>query len=512
MDRLFRSFSQVDSSTTRTYGGTGLGLVISKRLIELMGGNIEVESTVGVGTTFTISLDVRAVEAPPRDYLRSVMPGMQNRTLMVVDDNATNRTILLRQAETWGMQVHTFASAAEAVEWLHNGQRCDLAILDMQMPGMDGMQLATRIRSDMGTSAPPLVLLSSLGMQPEWRNTSLFAAVLTKPIKAALLYTTLMHVLDGNAPLRLQPPANTELDRQMSQRYPLRILVAEDNATNQKVVLRMLERLGYRADVVANGVEVLDALQRQTYDVVLMDVQMPEMDGVEATSRLRARTSALHQPWIVALTANALSGDREYYLESGMDDYASKPIRIHELRDVLVRAFENLDDDRAAASDTTEPNHADTLVDMLEVIPLVPNNSEIIDRSILEDIQAALGGDDSDALDDVVTSFLTETPELLTRLEQAVAAGQADDMSRLAHRIKGSSASLGALILPLRCQELEHIGSHGDVAEAPARLAQVLAEYKRFATALGALCQNGFTHQHNGTQSGHFHNGIADIQ
>jgi PAS domain S-box-containing protein len=337
LDRLFKSFSQVDPSTTRVHGGTGLGLVISKRLTELMGGSISVESTVGEGTTFYVTVRATAEPATRRDYLQDVSPRLMGKHLLIVDDNETNRTILIKQSETWGMQPHAVASAEEAMRWLHSGQHCDLALLDMQMPYINGLQLAQAIRDASLAHTPSLVLLSSLGHQLERSQMELFAAILTKPVKAAQLHATLVRVLNGEAVQRRRSSSEPPIDPLMAHQHPLRILLAEDNVVNQKVALRMLERLGYRADVVANGLEVLEALQRQPYDVVLMDVQMPELDGVAATRAIRERDEPARQPWIIAMTANAVQGDREAYLDAGMDDYLSKPVRVSSLVESLLR-------------------------------------------------------------------------------------------------------------------------------------------------------------------------------
>ncbi|MCA9931035.1 MAG: PAS domain S-box protein [Anaerolineales bacterium] len=336
VDRLFKSFSQVDASTTRKYGGTGLGLAISKRLVEMMGGRIWVESEEGIGSTFHFTIETTAVRTRRRVYLHSNQPQLAGKQLLIVDDNETNRHILKKQAELWGMKPQISASGAEALDRLRKGELFDLAILDMHMPEMDGLTLAAAVRKIYDEKMLPLVMLSSIGDHDNLRTSSYFAAYLTKPVKRQQLFNTLNNLFNGAAVSLRQEPQKLLIDPQMGKKHPLRILLAEDNLVNQKVALRILERMGYRADVVADGLEVLESLQRQFYDVVLMDVQMPHMDGVVATQQIREIWPPDKQPQIVAMTANALTGDKEKYLNAGMDAYISKPVRIQELVRVLT--------------------------------------------------------------------------------------------------------------------------------------------------------------------------------
>jgi PAS domain S-box-containing protein len=335
--RLFHSFTQVDASTTRKYGGTGLGLAISRRLAEIMGGRMWIESTPGRGSTFYFTLRV--------EWLREPVPGaailpvelLRGKRLLVVDNNATGRRILAALALKWGLTAVIEETGRDALHHLRAGEAFDLALLDMLMPEMDGVMLAREIRRLPQGAALPLVLLSSIGRKLEPEDDACFNAVLTKPIKPAHLLaaitrtlgaaeTTAARTVNSLSPLAGTPP-------------PLRILLAEDNPVNQKVALHMLGRMGYRADTAANGVEALAAVRRQPYDVILMDVQMPEIDGLEATRRIRADSSlAASSPWIIALTANAMKEDRERCMQAGMDDYVSKPLRADQLAEVLARA------------------------------------------------------------------------------------------------------------------------------------------------------------------------------
>jgi signal transduction histidine kinase/CheY-like chemotaxis protein len=341
LDRLFKSFSQVDASTTRQYGGTGLGLAISKRLSELMGGTMWVESELGRGSTFHFTVKMAARPATAQPAAAKLLAGIH---LLIVDDNETNRRILTRQAHGWNMQPHAVASGREALDWLRGNGACDIAILDMHMPEMDGIELAGAIRALPGGGVLPLVMLTSLGGRDAGMAPLNLSAFLTKPVKPAQLQQVLVHIIAGIPPRRTARPRPAA--ENLAETLPLRILLAEDNVINQKVAIKMLERLGYRADVAANGAEVLDAVRRQPYDVVLMDVQMPEMDGLDATRRIRTEMTV--QPRIVAMTAHAMQGDREQCLEAGMDDYVSKPVRLDELAAALRRCSEQRAAERAA--------------------------------------------------------------------------------------------------------------------------------------------------------------------
>jgi signal transduction histidine kinase/DNA-binding response OmpR family regulator len=340
MGRLFQSFSQADSSTTRKYGGTGLGLAISKRLAELMGGSMRAESAgLGRGTTFTFTVLAPLADSPQahRRALLGQQPALAGKRMLVVDDNATNRKILALQAGKWGMQVRDSESAGEALRWLEDGEVFDVAVFDMHMPEMDGLALAARAR----TLRPvlPLVLFTSLGRREAGDTGGLFTAYLNKPLRQSQLFDTLagLFVSPDEPKAHAMPARAANSPEGLAVTHPLRILLAEDNIVNQKLALRLLQQMGYRADLASNGIEAVDAVGRQAYDAVLMDVQMPEMDGLEASRQITARWPAGERPRIVAMTANAMQGDREMCLAAGMDDYLTKPIRVPQLVEALLK-------------------------------------------------------------------------------------------------------------------------------------------------------------------------------
>ena len=339
LNKIFESFTQVDTSTTRKYGGTGLGLAISRRLAELMGGKMWVESKVDEGTVFNFTIQAQvALDFQLHHPLTVEQPRWDGKKVLIVDDNGTNRRILSLQTKPWGIQTFDTAFPTEALEWIKRGDRFDLAILDLHMPGMDGLALAGEIRKHRDAKELPLILFSS-GAQRDPATEALgFVAYLRKPLKQSHLLDTLVTIFEGPAPTAKAAAHRSHYDSEMAVRLPLRILLAEDNAVNQKLALRLLSQLGYSADIASNGLETIFALEHVKYDVILMDVQMPEMDGLEATREIVKRWNQSERPCIIAMTANAMQGDREMCLESGMDDYLGKPIRTDELVRALAQA------------------------------------------------------------------------------------------------------------------------------------------------------------------------------
>ncbi len=332
--RLFRAFSQVDSSTTRKYGGTGLGLVISEKLVGLMGGSISVESRQGRGTTFSFVMKTRIGVEAIQTYVTSNMMGLEGKKVLVVDDNSTNRTILKSQLEQWKLVPVLASSGKEAIGILSQVSGFELILTDMQMPEMDGIQLARIIKQT--NPLLPIILLSSIGDERARNHSALFSSVLTKPVKQNALRQHILNLLRKQGkPLLQETPAKQLLNTDFSKQHSLRILIAEDNAVNQKLTERVLHKLGYKPEIAGNGVEALQAVKLKSFDMILMDVQMPEMDGLEATRQIRLHTG--DQVAIIAMTANAMQGDREECMQAGMDDYISKPVKLEVLVDMLEK-------------------------------------------------------------------------------------------------------------------------------------------------------------------------------
>jgi PAS domain S-box-containing protein len=467
VDRLFLSFSQIDASTTRKYGGTGLGLAISKRLSEMMNGSMWVESEVGQGSTFHFSIRAEAAPAQARIYLHSEQPQLRDRRVLIVDDNDTNRRVLVAQTRSWNMLPRETASPHEASEWIQRGDPFDVALLDMQMPEMDGVALATEIRRYRDRQSLPIVMLSSLDRRETSASAGHFAAYLIKPIKQSLLYDTLVGIFEGQPSLVGERglAEASQFDTHMAERLPLRILVGEDNAVNQKLALQMLRKMGYRADVAGNGVEVLQALERQPYDVVLMDVQMPEMDGLEATRRIYQRWSLGNRPHIIAMTANAMQGDREICLAAGMDDYISKPIQVRALQAALERwGQRDPVPPMPAASPETHP--------------------ATIDWAVVEGLRALQEEGEPDFVQEMIDLYLANTPSLIAAMHQALAQDQPEALKDAAHTLKGNSSSLGARQMGVLSLDLEKIGRSATVKGAEALLAELENEFERVRRAL----------------------------
>lgn len=333
MEHLFKPFSQVDSSTTRKYGGTGLGLVISEKLINMMGGTIQVESYAGQGTTFTFTIKTNVSMMSLKNHLTANLVGLEGKKVLVVDDNQTNCNILKLQLTQWKLVPSIARSGQEALEMLAGQNDFELVLSDMHMPEMDGIQFARQVKNK--NNKLPIILLSSLGDEIAKGHLDLFAFILTKPVKHNILFQYILAALrKSDKPAYSDPPLKQMLDAEFAKKYPMRILVVEDNPVNQMLAGRTLQKLGYKADIAGNGVEALQVMQRNIYDMILMDVQMPEMDGLEATKQIRKQFSL--QPTIVAMTANAMQGDRDDCLKAGMNDYISKPIKL----EILIHTLE----------------------------------------------------------------------------------------------------------------------------------------------------------------------------
>lgn len=448
MDRLFKSFSQVDASTTRTHGGTGLGLAISKRLTELMGGKMWVESEFGSGSTFYFSIKSEASLSQSKIYLYGHVPKLAGKRILIVDDNKTNRRILKAQADSWGMFAKIAESPQLAIEWISRNEDFDIALLDFQMPQMDGITLAREIRKLNAGKDLPIIILTSMGRKESTAYDDLnLSAFISKPIKQAQLYETLVSVFSGTSPLKKAKIYNeAKIESDLAEKHPLRILLAEDNAVNQKVAARILDKMGYRVDVVANGIEAVSAVKRIHYDIVLMDILMPEMDGFEATKRIMNELQVDKRPKIIAMTANAMQGDKEECLAAGMDDYISKPIRIEELQSALTKWSEKIDQQRGELiSKTKKEKTAAKIIDEEKI-------------TFLNDIQTE---GDIDFLIELFGIYINELPKNIANIISSVENKDSKSLQFSAHKLKGSSVTLGVEFVSDLCHELETAAKDG---------------------------------------------------
>jgi two-component system sensor histidine kinase/response regulator len=334
-ERLFKAFSQIDSSTTRKYGGTGLGLAISEQLVKLMGGSIRVQSEPGVGSTFFFTINSRTGVRADVPTATGDLAAHAGKRLLIVDDNHTNRIILKNQLEQWNLAPTLAASGVEALNILATDSRYDLILTDMQMPYMDGVRLSKTIRERYPRL--PIILLSSIGDEYKKNYKNLFSAIMTKPIKQQVMFRHILSGLEHRSwSIMNETSTPSRLPEQMASELPMQILIAEDNIINQQVIQYILQKLGYTPVMVHNGREAVDTAAANDFDIILMDLQMPEMDGLEATRMIRRHNSD-RQPVIIALTANAMEGDEEECLSAGMNDYLVKPVKLEELIDKLQK-------------------------------------------------------------------------------------------------------------------------------------------------------------------------------
>jgi len=488
LDRLFLPFAQADASTTRKFGGTGLGLSISRQLVELMGGRIWAESTPGKGATFNFMLPL--VTAPIASAtavatLDQRQPQLVDLRLLIVDDNLTNCRILALQTGKWGINARTASSGAQALEYLRAGEVFDLVLLDMQMPGMDGLMLAHEIRKLPKLGDLPLVLLTSMGVRtdsPEFVAAG-FATCLTKPVKPAQLSETLVRIVSG-VRIAIRPTRTPgKLDPTLARRLPLRVLLCDDNLINQKVATRLLQQMGYRPTLAGNGIEALAAIEHEPFDLVFMDVMMPEMDGLEATRQIRARQQnrAEHPQFkspivIVAMTASAMPGDRDNCLAAGMDDYLAKPVRPEDVRAIVERWGPTV----TAGAAAIMTDSATSTAKMMTNINKPMNELPPVDMDRLHEFTEG----NPENLTELVTLYLQQTTQQLKQLDDAVKANNAPEVRRLAHSCAGASATCGMrrIVVPLR--DLEQQSSEGKLAQAAGLYAQTFQEFELIRASL----------------------------
>jgi CheY-like chemotaxis protein len=465
---IFNAFEQADNSITRQYGGSGLGLAISSELVRMMGGRIWLESDVGRGSTFHFTASFGLPAERQRPALE--LPDLTGMQVLVVDDNSTNRQILKEVLTHWRMNptVVDGGPAALAIVDKANaaGQPFALMLFDVNMPGMDGFTLAEQIKKDPGHQSTPILLLTSadrMGDAERCRNLGL-AGHLVKPVKQSSLLDSILAAL-GRRPLNGEPLRISPKDAPRRAPRSLQILLAEDNDVNQIMAGNLLEKWGHRVVIANNGKEVLAALEKQRFDAILMDVQMPELDGFKATAAIRANESATgtHIP-IIAMTAHAIRGDRERCLEAGMDGYVAKPIRSEELWSVLSNI----------SGPTIPPNGASKGEKPAE---------EVLDRAALLDY---VEGDQA-LLRKIVKRFLENGPKLLARVEEAVARKDGPGLEQSAHQLKGAVGNFFAQSAWNAASRLETIGHEGDLTDSAAALTDLALALERLQVELAPL-------------------------
>ncbi len=481
--RLFQSFSQAEASTSRKYGGTGLGLAISKRLVELMRGKMWVESVPKSGSTFHFTLQLPVAPTVKCSLPEGRQPQLSDLHLLIVDDNPTNCRILTLQTSKWGMIPRATQSPVQALEWLKAGEKFDLAILDMQMPGMDGLTLAEEIRKLSSAKAIPLVLLASMHVRSSDSRFigAAFSSYLTKPVKPAQLHEVLVGAVSGVKMKYKEVSASAKLDPLLANRLPLRVLVCDDNAVNLKVALRLMQQMGYKAEAAAHGNEALEALDRQPYDLIFMDLQMPEMDGLEATRIIRERQKdQLKFPnyksptVIVAMTASAMEGDREKCLEAGMDDYLAKPVRLGDMRNIIER-WGAVVGSPASATESQTVTGTNSFAAKAEV-----SGEQSIDMARLLDLTDG----SLDNLRELVALYLSQTSGQVEQLQKAAQSNNAQEVRRVAHSCAGASATCGVKSLVPLMRELERQGNDGKLTNAVELCRQADVEFARLRTFL----------------------------
>ncbi len=475
MSRLFRSFSQVDAATARTYGGTGLGLAISKLLVNAMGGAMSVESVVGGGSTFAFSVVAPQAQGAATPAYESVHPDLRGRRALIVDDHETIRQSLATQLRSWGMWPTTAETGAAAIDLLRGGDGIDLAIIDMQMPEMSGATLAKAIRELRPAAPLPIILLGTLGVTTPWAGDPT-TALLSKPVKLTKLYAQIIDLLSApSAPAPAATPRGQPARHTAAAHAPMRILLAEDNLINQQLITRMLDRLGYKADVVANGRTAIEALRQHDYDLVLMDVQMPEMDGLEATRSIRAMRVGARQPWIIAVTAGSVQGDQEACFAAGMNDFVAKPVELELLARVLGRY-------QAAGAPQAQP---------VEPAPEPPPPEEsqapqALNHEVLKQLASTLGDQGDSLLPSLIRTFIEGADSLQASAREALGRGDGPTLRRTMHTLKSNANTFGAHPLAVLCRDLERLSAEGDLANAGVALDGVAAEFARVRAALDA--------------------------
>jgi signal transduction histidine kinase/HPt (histidine-containing phosphotransfer) domain-containing protein len=480
--RLFRSFSQVESSTSREYGGTGLGLAISKGLAELMGGRMWVESIPSQGSTFYFTLHAPAA-AHPRPAIAQAHPQLKDRRLLIVEDNATVRASLVELAQRWGMVTRDFDSSAAALQWAARREAFDFALVDDQLPGSNGHELTEQLRKASGNPALPVLIMAQVAVRTEQTQSNF----VSKPLKPLHVQAALIKTLSGPAPVARKVAAESKLDSKLAERLPLNVLLVDDNVINQKVASRLLQQMGYKADVTANGLEAIKALERKAYDVILMDVQMPVMDGLEATRQIRARQKdpAAHPNFarpimIIAMTANAMHGDREKCVTAGMDEYVPKPVRPEALQAALEGFAPKLGLQPSSAAAKT-PSHQPVAASEAPAQPVAASSTATLPPVDMSRLNEFSGGV-ADNLNELVTLYLKQTGEQLGQIQTALGQKDLATTSRVAHSCAGASATCGMMAIVPILRNLEQASGAGDAAASNRFGKEAAAEFERIKT------------------------------
>jgi PAS domain S-box-containing protein len=486
IDQLFEAFTQADASTTRRYGGTGLGLTISRRLCALMGGEIQVESEVGKGSRFSFTVTLKK-QSNVDTTVFEMLPDIRTRRIIYVDDNATNRLVLRLQLQSWHCRGDEASGADEALELMHAaieaGDPYEIAILDYQMPNTDGEDLGRRIKEDPKLSDVHLIMMTSIGKRGDALKFQEigFAAYLTKPIKQSQLYDCLVTVISGGKAKDGSGPGRIITRHSLAEetKRRVRILLAEDNPTNQQVALGILSKLGYNCDTVANGAEAVEALESIPYDLVLMDVQMPEMDGLEATRAIRNPNSRVMNPKIpiIAMTAHAMKSDREKCLASGMTDYVAKPVQPSELAAALERNIKAVMVEERQAKEESEAAKAAKSAKPAQVVDApraIFDRSQILDR---------LEGDTA-LMHEILKVFVSDCPEYLQALRQGAQSGDVDSIARNAHSLKGAAGNVGASTVHDLAFQVELAAKEEALARIQSLVAQLDSECELLHAAL----------------------------
>ncbi|HRE40820.1 MAG TPA: response regulator [Ignavibacteria bacterium] len=445
LDLIFQAFSQADTSITRKFGGTGLGLSICTKLIHLMDGKIWVESEVGKGSTFNFTIKVQpSTVTPARVYLKSKLSVLNNKRVLIVDDNKTNRQILTLQTQSWGLIPKAVESGKEALSLIDKNEPFDFGIIDMQMPEMDGLKLGEEIRKRISKAKFPMIMLSSLGQPDNANNNDIFSYYINKPVKQSFLLDIIMNLYEKEL-IEKTEKLDPVYDLNDKGELNLKILVAEDNFLNQKLALKILKQLGYNADVAANGIEVIEQLNMQHYDLIFMDIQMPEMDGLKATKYILNHWQNFRRPKIVAMTANAMTGDREKFIGEGMDDYISKPIVMDDLNEIINK-------------------WKSIIIGEIKTSNRKPRISLLLDLALITDLSSGFNNGNSE-FKNIVSIYKNVAPQLIQNIRESQRNKKVHEFKRFTNDLKRVSYKVGAKRLAEVCFKLEKIDSVEDFSE-----------------------------------------------